>query len=65
MLDLAFTALLDFLAKVRGKRSEKEETACEEFVPYQPTGEISSQKRNATGGTEPVTDESRGRSALK
>ena len=63
MLDLAFTALLDFLAKIRGKGTESAETPCDEFVanippsaakdaddasdPYAP-GECKRQDRNDT-----------------
>lgn len=58
MLDLAFTVFLDFLAKLRGKHSESEETPCEDFVPYQPTGKVEMDKRSNSAGAAPVADES-------
>ncbi len=45
MIDLKFTALMDFLARLRGQYPQKIESGgAEEFVPYEDVREVATKK---------------------
>lgn len=55
MIDLKFTALMDFLAWVRGQYPQKTESGgAEEFVPYEDVRQARAEKDEASDACAPV-----------
>ena len=49
MIDLKFTALMDFLARLRGQYPQKIESGgAEEFVPYEDVREVATKKSKSS-----------------